>query len=310
MTMDWGDVGNFGKGFLVGGPIGGVANAATGGGVTGAIFADPGAEQEKQRRALLYAQAAGAGNFADRGEFGVGQLGAQGQMNIAGLQRLANGQDSIAAEQLRQGLAQNQAAQQSMAAGASPNNAASAARTAAIQMGRQGAALSGQQALAGLQERAQAQGQLASAIQGLRGQDLQAALQGRQTAIAGYGGYNTAMTPEKSNIEKYGPMVQGFLGAISDRRAKTGIRDGEIDAAKALAGLKAYSFKYKDEANGKGRRVGIVAQDLEKAGLKHAVIDTPAGKMVHGGHLATSLAAMMPVISKRLDRLEGRGSRK
>ena len=279
----------------------------------GQLGADPGADQEKERRRLLYEEAAKSGGFADEGERGFGQLGQAGNANIAGLQRLANGQDSIAAEQLRQGLAQNQAAQMSMAAGASPQNAAGAARTAAIMMGRQGAALSGQQAVAGLQERAQAQGQLANAIQGLRGQDLQAALQGRQNAIAGYGGYVTPMTPEKSGLEKYGPAIQSGLSAMamSDRRTKTGIRDGEIDAAKALRGLKAYSYKYKDEAqHGAGRRVGIVAQDLEKAGLKHAVIDTPAGKMVHGGHLATSLAAMMPVISKRLDRLEGRGARK
>ncbi len=273
-------------------------------------FSDPGQAQEKERRRLLFEQAAKSGGFADQGQTGFGQLGQQGNANIAGLQRLANGQDSITAEQLRQGLAQNQAQQMSMAAGASPQNAAGAARLAAIQMGRQGAALSGQQAIAGLQERAQAQGQLASAIQGLRGQDLQAALQGRQSAIAGYGGYNTPLTPEKSWLEKYGPMIQGGISsaaAMSDRRTKKNVRDGSIDAAKALKGLKSYSFEYKDERHGTGRRPGIMTDDLKRAGLGHTVIATPEGEAVHGAHLATSLAAMMPVISKRLDRLERSG---
>src|SRR5262245_1749753 len=225
---------------------------------------DPGADQERQRRELLYQQAAASGHFAGRGEKGFADLGQQGNANIAALQRIASGQDSVAAEQLRQGLQQNLAAQQSMAAGASPQNAAMAARTAAIQSARLGAGLSGQQALAGLQERNQAQGQLANAIQGLRGQDLQAALQGRQSAIAGYGGYNTPLTPEKSFIEKYGPAIQSGISAaaMSDRRAKTGIRGGDGAAARALRGLKAYSLGDKDEANGEGPRVGIMAQDL------------------------------------------------
>lgn len=310
MTMvDWGRIG-------LGVATGGMSELSGAPSITQATgfnpFSDPGAEQEKKRRALLFQQAAQSEQFANQGQGGFTQLGQQGNANIAGLQRLASGQDSIAAEQLRQGLQQNLAAQQSMAAGASPQNAAMAARTAAIQSARLGAGLSGQQAIAGLQERAQAQGQLANAIQGLRGQDLQAALQGRQSAIAGYGGYNTPMTPEKSFLEKYGPAIQSGISAaaMSDRRAKKGIRDGEVDAAKALAGLKAYSFEYKDEKHGKGRRTGVMAQDLERAGLKHAVIDTPGGKMVHGAQLATSLAAMMPVISKRLDRLEGKGARK
>ncbi|HKP06411.1 MAG TPA: tail fiber domain-containing protein [Microbacterium sp.] len=302
--VNWGRIG---LGLATGGmsEAGGLRSVADAAGFN--PMSDPGAAQEKERRKLLYQQAASSGQFADQGQQNFGQLGAAGNANIAGLQQLANGQGSIAAEQLRQGLQQNQAAQQSMAAGASPQNAAMAARTAAIQSARLGAGLAGQQAIAGLQERAQAQGQLAGAIQGLRGQDLNAALQGRQNAIAGYGGYVTPMSPEKSWLEKYGPAIQSGASAaalLSDRRAKKNIRDGSVDAARALKGLKAFSYEYKDEGNGKGRRVGVMAQDLEKAGLKHTVIDTPGGKMVHGGHLATAVAAMMPVVAKRLDKLE------
>lgn len=303
--MDWGDVANFGKGFALGGPLGGAINAATGGGVTGTIFSDPGAEAERQRKAMLYGQAAGAGTFADRGEMGYGQLGAQGQMTLAGLQAQANGQNSVSAEQLRQGLAQNQAAQQSFAAGASPQNAAMAARTAAIQSSRLGAGLAGQQAIAGLQERQQAQQQYAQLLQALRQQELQAALQSRQNAMQGYGAQN-AGTPEKSNIEKYGPMIQSGLSAFaaSDKRLKTDIKDGDARANKAVTGLAAHLYKYKDERHGKGERLGIMAQDLERAGLAHAVVNTPQGKMVHGAHLATANTAMIGALGRRLARLE------
>ena len=260
---------------------------------------------DKTKGNLLTQQGSVAGRFADQGQASYNQYGQQGNASLAGLQRIANGQDSVSAEQLRQGLQQQQAAQTSMAAGASPQNSGMAARTAAIQNARLGAGLAGQQAVAGLQERNQAQGQYAQMLQGLRGQDAQVIGQARGQAMQGYGqGAPPPKEPEKSNLEKAGGAIWG-LGAFSDRRLKKDIRNGEADSAKVLRGLKAYAYEYKNKEHGEGRRVGIMAQDLEKAGLKHAVIDTPRGKMVHGAHLATSLAALMPGISKRLDRLEG-----
>lgn len=305
--MDWGDVGNFGKGFILGGPLGGAINAGTGGAVTGAIFNDPGSDAEKQRKELLYQQAAAAGGFAQQGQQGYKQLGQRATGALDYLQGQTQGQNSVSAEQLRQGLAQNQAQQMSMAAGASPQNSAMAARTAAMQMGRLGAGLSGQQAIAGLQERNQAMQQYASLLEALRQQELQAALQSRANAMQGYGAQN-AGTPEKSNVEKYGPMVRDALSAFaakSDRRAKTDIKDGDEAANKAISGLGAYLYKYKDERDGKGERLGVMAQGLEKAGLGHAVIDTPQGKIVHGAHLATATAAMVGALGRRLAKLEG-----
>lgn len=268
---------------------------------------DPGADAERARRAQLYGQAATSGQFADRNEAGFAQLGAQGRGALAGLQRQAQGKDSVSAQQLRQGLEQMYAQQLSQAAGASPQNAAGAARTAAIQMGRAGQGMAGQQAIAGLQERQQAQQAYANLLQGLRQQELNAALGGRQTAVTGYGAAN-AGEREKSNMEKYGPAIAGGLGALfSDRRLKTDIKPGGKHAEKVLDGLKSYTYSYKDQAHGAGQQFGPMAQDLEKAGLRHAVIDTPAGKMVHGAKLATSLAALMPNIHERLSKLEGKG---
>jgi hypothetical protein len=269
---------------------------------------DPGADQEKERRRLLYEQAQKSGAFADRGEAGFGQLGGEASAQRDYLRRLASGQDSVSAEQLRQGLQQNLAAQSSFAAGASPRNSAMAARTAAIQSARLGAGMAGQQAIAGLQERQMAHQGLSNMILQQRGQDMNVALQGRQGANAGYGAYTTPMTPEKSDAEKYGPIVLGALTAAmkSDRRAKKNIRGGDREANAAIKGLRAYVYEYKNERDGKGKQLSPMAQDMERAGLGHAVIDTPEGKMVHGAKAATSALGLVAALGRRVERLEKR----
>jgi hypothetical protein len=261
---------------------------------------------DKTRQGLLNQQGSIAGRFADQSQANYTQLGNQGNAALAGLQAQAQGQNSVSAEQLRQGLLQQQAQQQSIAA-SNPGNPM-AARTAAIQSARLGYGLAGQQAVAGLQERAQAQGQYAQLLAGLRGQDASTAGQARSQAITGYGGGMPPGPEPKSDFEKYGPAAIGAISAASDRRLKTEVRDGSDQADESLKGLRAHFFKYKDEdKHGAGARVGIMAQDLEKAGLKHTVINTPGGKMVHGAQLATALAAMMPGLDKRLSKLEGGG---
>lgn len=266
---------------------------------------------DAERQALLAQQGALAGQFAGQAQQGYAAYGAQGQQALNNYQAILNGQNSVSAEQLRQALQQQLAQQRSFAAGTSPRNAAGAARTAAIQMGRASTAAAGQQSLAGLQERNQAAVQYGNLIAQLRGQDLNAALQGRQNAESGYGAGMTG-TPQPSWIQQYGPAIVGGISAIgtaaSDRRLKTDIRDGSDVADQALKGLGAYVYKYKDPKYGDGEQLGQMAQDLEQTpGLRHAVIDTPQGKMVNGAKLAAALAAMMPGIDRRLSKLEGKG---
>lgn len=266
--------------------------------------ADPWQIDEETRKRLLYQQGGIAGQFADQGQQGFANYGAQGTQALAGLQAIANGQNSVSAEQLRQGVQQNQAVQQSIAAGAAPRDAAGAARTAAIQSGLIGSGLAGQQAIAGLQERNQAQGAYAGLLQGLRGQDLNAALGARQTATGAYG---SATPPERSSVEKYGPAAIAALSAMSDRRLKKDIREGDDHANRAIKGLRSYVFRYKDERHGKGDQPGVMAQDLERVGLKHAVIETPIGKAVHGAKLATANTGMIAALGRRVAELEGKG---
>lgn len=165
-------------------------------------------ESAKQKREDLNKQGGAASGFADQGQQGFGALGAEAQQSRDFLRRLASGQESISAEQLRQGNQQALASQRSMAASASPQNAAMAARTAAMNTGRIQMGLAGQQAQAGLAERQAAQQALANMILQQRQQDLQAALGSRQNAISAFGG----VTPDKSMLEKWGGAVAAGAG--------------------------------------------------------------------------------------------------
>lgn len=295
--------------------IGAVRNGALTNGSTPAVapslrdqtgLADPWNISDSTRQNLLAQQGGLSGQFADQSQQNYNALGQQANQGLANLYAQSQGQNSVSALQLQQGLQQNLAAQQAQAASASPQNSAMAARTAAIQSGRLGSGLAGQQAVAGLQERNQAAQQYSQQLSALRGQDLNAALSARQNAESGYGAGNTG-APQKSWSETYGPAIIAGASAVSDERLKTKVKDGSKAARNALEGLSAHTFAYKNEAkHGRGKQLGVMAQDLERAGLGHAVMNTPHGKMVHGAKLATSLAAMMPGLDARLSKLEGK----
>lgn len=162
-------------------------------------------------------QSGRAGTFADRGERGFGARGRAADETADYLGRVMRGEDSVAAEQLRQGLQQNLGQQQAMAAQARPGNAAMAARTAATQAGKLGAGLSGQQAMAGIAERQGAAGQLADLQARLRQQELQAALGGRRQAIQGLGMLENARTQRYGaalGVPTKGEQVLGLLGGL------------------------------------------------------------------------------------------------
>lgn len=240
--------------------------------------------------------------FADQAQNNYGSTGAEAQQARDYLRRIASGQESLSREQLRQGMQQNRAAQQSFAASAAPQNQAMAALTGANNMAKAGYGMSGQAALAGIQERQGAQNALNQAILGARGQDLQAALGSRQNAISAYGGTQ----PDKSWMEKWAGPISGGLSALamSDKRLKEDVEDGDSEAERALKGLRAYSYRYKNQKHGSGKQFGIMAQDLEKAGLKHAVIDTPEGKAVHAGKAATAGLGLIAALGRRVEKLE------
>jgi len=188
-----------GWGTAIGGAVGGVIGGL--GGLFGGDDEQAKADAlRKQQLAQMSAQA--QANYAQLGQRGYGALDY--------LQGQAQGQNSVSAEQLRQGLQQLYGQQRSMAAGASPRNAALAARTASIQSARLGAGMAGQQALAGIAERNQAQQAYAQLLQGLRGQELNASLGSSAPQQIG--------PPPKSFIEEYGPAIQGAMSAYAATR--------------------------------------------------------------------------------------------
>lgn len=227
------------------------------------------------------------------------------------LQDLATGKNSVSALQLQQGLQSNLAAQRSMAAGAAPQNSAAAARNAANNAARLGYGYSGQQALAGLQERNQAQQQLSGLDLSRRGQDLQGFGAGYGAANQAYAnsmsGYGTMLgNPQKTTGDILPGIVSGVAAGAtkSDERAKTDISEADKKSRSIVDGLRAYSYKYKDAKDGKGEQYGVMAQDLERAGLKHAVIDTPKGKYVDSGKAATSALGLVAALGRRVADLE------
>lgn len=269
---------------------------------------DPAARAEIERRrtaaandknALKNASAA-AGGFADQGQAGYGNMTGELDKDREALRALASGQNSIAAEQLRQGLQQNLASQRSFAASASPQNAAMAARTAMNNMNRAGMGMSGQAALAGLQERQAAQEALARLNLGQREQDINVGIGSRQNQMTGLGANKPR---EPSGWEKTLAAGASIAPLFSDARLKTDVKDGDEAANRAMKALAAKSYRYKNEKHGKGEQLGIMAQDLETV-VPDAIIETPEGKAVHAGKLAGATAAMAAALARRVERLE------
>lgn len=266
---------------------------------------DDESDSSKRKRGLLDETGVASNEFAEYAQGGYQNLTGEAQQSRDYLRQLASGQHSVSAEQLRQANQQTLAQQRSMAASASPQNSAMAARNAAMNMNRASMGLAGQQATAGLMERQAAQQALANMIMQQRQQDAQVALGSRGNAVSALGG----MTPEGSTLDKWANPVAGGIAAgaklFSDKRLKEDIEGGDGDADKALKGLRAFTYKYKNDKHGKGKQLGVMAQDLEKVGLKQAVIDTPEGKAVDVGKLSGANTAMLSALARRVEKLEG-----
>jgi hypothetical protein len=262
-------------------------------------------QAEANKKKQLEAAAAAAGNFAGQGEAGYGAMTGELAADRAYQRDIMTGKNSLSGEQLRQGLQQNMAAQRSMAASATPQNAVMASRNAMNNMNRAGIGMSGQAALAGIQERNAAAQTLGQMNLGQRGQDIEVGLGSRGNQMTGLG----ANKPDKPKEPGFGQrLAAGFAAAapvlFSDERLKTDVTDGDGAARKAVDKLAAHMYRYKDEKHGKGPQLGVMAQALERAGLKQAVIDTPEGKAVDHAKLTGANTAMIAALAKRMAKME------
>jgi hypothetical protein len=165
----------------------------------------------KDKRNNLDHQGQEGSGFANEGQDAYTGMRAEGAGIRDMLRKQATGETSLSSEQLRQGLQQNLAAQRSLAAGASPGNAAMAARQMAQNSARLGYGMSGQAATAGIAEREAGAKALSDAYNQQRQMELEQALRSRQNAIGAYGG----ITPEGSALDKAMPLVNAAAGVAS-----------------------------------------------------------------------------------------------
>jgi len=272
----------------------------------------------------LSGTAGAAGQFAGVGQEGFGRYNQGLDALNAQLRGQTMGQNLVSTEQLRQGLQQNVAAQQSMAASAAPQNQAMAQRTAMIQGARAASGMSGQAALAALQERDLAQRLLAQNQQQQMDANLRAALESRRTEGQAYGNIEDArtrrfeaMSKQPTDLQRGMKAVSGGVKAIgkvasffSDRNLKKDIHGADEDVQEFMDGLKAYRYEYKNKRHGKGKKLGVMAQDLERSKVgKKTVRKLPEGKAVDVADLTSALAAGTANLNKRLSRLEAKRAR-
>lgn len=91
------------------------------------------------------------------------------------------------------------------------------------------------------------------------------------------------------------------LIASSDRNNKTDISDGSQKVRSLLDTMKPFDYKYKDQDGLSGKRIGPMAQNLEKSEIGRMMVrDTPKGKIVDYGQGFNFLAGALGDIHQRL----------
>lgn len=224
------------------------------------------------------------------GQFRNSQIG-----QLQQLQGIASGQQQGAGELAAQRQTQNaMAGQQAMARMARGGNAGSAYAGAANNTAGIGLAGAGMAQQAAMGDQMNAQGLMAQVAGQGRGQDSQIQLanmdaqlraagmtdQARLGYLAQLTGMNAAqlqaqtqaMTAATQQPGMLGPLLSagGQLGGAammaSDERVKTEVEDARHEVDEMLDALLPKAYVYKDQSkHGVGRRVGIMAQDLERS---------------------------------------------
>lgn len=96
----------------------------------------------------------------------------------------------------------------------------------------------------------------------------------------------------------------------SDERLKKDVTDARSEIDAVLDALSPKSYSYKDEKHGKGRRAGIMAQDLERAPAgKRVVEERPDGKMLDVNKALSLALASSARLNERVRKLEGKESK-
>lgn len=123
----------------------------------------------------------------------------------------------------------------------------------------------------------------------------------------------TAQGQQKSasEVKQMIPAVVGAVAGGSDIRIKENVKKADKEVTKLFDNLDAYEFEYKKEfknshLTGEGKRIGIMAQDLEKTKLGKemvSVVDNGV-KIVNFAKGIGAVMANQSVLNKRMKKLE------
>lgn len=267
-------------------------------------------------------------------QMGADPFRAAQMQQLQQLQGVASGQQQGAGELAAQRqYAQALAAQQAQARMARGGNAALAYRNAANQSAALGSTAAGMGQQAAMQDQQQAQGMLGQVGAQGRAGDFSTA-----NANAGYqqgtnqlnsgnylglmnqlGGMNQNELAAKQAVtlganQNQANLLGGLLstagqaaGMKSDERLKTDITDARREVDEMLDSLLPKAYVYKDSKHGVGRRVGIMAQDMErsKAG-RDIVSDKPDGKELDINKALSAALASSARLNERVRELESK----
>lgn len=140
---------------------------------------------------------------------------------------------------------------------------------------------------------------------------LGAQISGAQAAAMGIDKMNIDSSNAKAN--RWTNLIGGAgtaAAAASDERGKENIESSNGKAIDLIEHLKGKLYEYKDDSNGPGLHIGIMAQDLEKTPLGRSMVFEENGmkKVDYGKGFGAVLAAMTEINDKLKD-LESKRSK-
>jgi hypothetical protein len=257
----------------------------------------------------------------------IDPLRQQQQGAIDMLRQAALGQAPSAAEIQGQNMANRAAAQQfgmaSALGGRSPGAALNTALNGAA--GIQGNEIANAMANRA-QEQANARQQLVQGLQGVRGQEQdlgstnanlnlnqQQMLLAAQLKEQGYSAdmIKSILDAQSRNAAASNQMTGSLLGAgvsllplLSDRREKTDVKAADLESL--ADSLKGFRYRYKNEQNGAGERVGVMAQDALKGGPVGRRMVSLGGDGKLRMDVANSVGAALAMSAEALRRSRGK----
>ena len=102
-----------------------------------------------------------------------------------------------------------------------------------------------------------------------------------------------------------GMKSSGSAAAISDKNLKVNVNDGDDAVENMMDNLSPYEYDYKPEVGEEGRKLSVMAQDLEKSPIGEELVeDMEMGKMVDYGKAAPVMMASDANLHRRMKRLE------